>query len=79
MAWMGLAEESMVLSQNVILLNYQKETVEHCYILVCVCVSSVTQSCLTLKHYELCPTRYFCPWDFSGKNTGVIAIFFSRE
>ena len=24
-------------------------------------------------------TRLFCPWDFPGKNTGVVAISFSRE
>jgi len=22
--------------------------------------------------------RLLCPWDFSGKNTGEVAIFFSR-
>ena len=32
----------------------------------------VSQSCLTLcDPYGLYPTRLLCPWDFSGKNTGV--------
>ena len=34
-------------------------------------VSLVTKSCPTLQPYGLQPTRLFCPWDFSGKNTGV--------
>ena len=31
----------------------------------------VAQSCLTLCD----PTRLLCPWDFSGKNTGVGCYF----
>jgi len=30
--------------------------------------------CLSLSHVQLCglqSTRFFCPWDFPGKNTGV--------
>ena len=29
------------------------------------------QSCLTLWPYRLQPTRFLCPWDSPGKNTGV--------
>ena len=37
------------------------------------CVCSVVQSCLTcdLLVWPLQSARLFCPWDFSGKNTGV--------
>ena len=38
---------------------------------VCVCIS-VTKSCLTLlRPYRMQPIRLLCPWDSSGKNTGV--------
>ena len=38
------------------------------------------QSCPTLlRPHGLQPTRLLCPWDFSGKNTGMVAISFSRE
>ena len=30
-----------------------------------------SKSCLTLKQHGLQPARLLCPWDFSGKNTGV--------
>ena len=29
--------------------------------------------------YGLWPTRLLCPWDSPGKNTGVVAITYSRE
>ena len=29
------------------------------------------QPCLTLQSLGLQPTRFLCPWDFPGKNTGV--------
>ena len=52
MTQMGLVEESMVQSQNVVLLNYLKDTGTFLHIsvcvCVCVCVCSVTQSCLIL-------------------------------
>ena len=32
---------------------------------------TVDQSCLTLRSFGLWPARLLCPWDFSGKNTGV--------
>ena len=42
-------------------------------------VVKVTQSCPTLlRPRELESTRPLCPWDFSGKNTGVACHFFSR-
>ena len=25
----------------------------------------------SLQHHELWPTKFLCPWDFLGKNTGV--------
>ena len=34
-------------------------------------VCSATQSCLTLQRHGLDPTRFLCPWNFPGKNTGV--------
>ena len=40
------------------------------FIYVCVFVL-VTQSCSTLCHTRLQPTRLFCPWNSPGKNTGV--------
>ena len=42
---------------------------------VCVCVCTHVLSCLvmsgSLQPYRLQPTRVLCPWNFSGKNTGV--------
>ena len=35
----------------------------------------VAQSCVTLCDPR---SRFFCPWDFPGKNTGVGSISFSR-
>ena len=37
---------------------------------MCPCAKSL-QSCLTLRPRGLQPARLLCPWDFSGKNTGV--------
>ena len=38
----------------------------------CVCACSVTQLYLTLCNPTDCkPSRLLCPWNFSGKNTGV--------
>ena len=37
--------------------------------LVCVCMCLVMSD--SLQPCGLSPTRLFCPWDFSGKNTGV--------
>ena len=39
---------------------------------------SSAQSCPTLWFPGLQPTRLLCPWDFPGKNTGVVAISSSR-
>ena len=40
------------------------------------CVCSVTQMCLTLcDPHGLWPARLLCPWNFSGKNTGVSCHF----
>ena len=38
---------------------------------VCVCVYAGSVVSNSLQHYELHPTRLLCPWNFSGKNTGV--------
>ena len=38
---------------------------------VCVCVPSCSIMSNSLWSYGLEPTRLLCPWDFSGKNTGV--------
>ena len=35
--------------------------------------------CLTLRSHGLQPTRLLCPWDFSGKNTGVGCHFLLQE
>ena len=50
---------------------------------VCVCVhtcvcAKLLQLCPTLWPYGLYPTRLLCPWDSSGKKTGVVARTFSR-
>ena len=34
-------------------------------------VCSASQSCQTLQRHGLEPTRFLCPWNFPGKNTGV--------
>ena len=40
---------------------------------------SVAKSCLTLRPHGLQPARLrLCPWDFLGKNTGEVAISFSK-
>ena len=44
---------------------------------VCMC-AKLLQSCLTLRPCGLWPARLLCPWDSPGKNTGVVAIPFSR-
>ena len=36
------------------------------------------QSCPTLWFHVLEPARPFCPWNFPGKNTGWVAIPYSR-
>ena len=36
------------------------------------------QSCPTLRSHVLEPARPFCPWNFPGKNTGWVAIPYSR-
>ena len=41
-------------------------------------VCSVALSCLTLWSFGLWPTRLLCPWDFPGKNTGMVAVSSSR-
>ena len=38
-----------------------------------------TQSCPTLQHQGLQPTRLLCPWDSLGKNTEWVAISFFRD
>ena len=48
-----------------------RDTTKH-LLCVCVCVSRSFMS------DSLWPTRLFCPWDSLGKNTGVVAIPFSR-
>ena len=39
----------------------------------------VTQSCPTLRPHQLWPTRLLCPWDSTGKNTGVGCHFPLQE
>ena len=36
---------------------------------------SATQLCHTLQPHGLWPARLLCPWNFSGKNTGVDCYF----
>ena len=36
------------------------------------------QSCPTQQPYGLQPARLLCPWDSPGRNTGVVAISYSR-
>ena len=46
---------------------------------VCVCVFVRAQSCLTHWDPMDCTAGLLCPWNFLGKNTGVVAITYSRE
>ena len=39
---------------------------------------SVDKSCLTLRHFELYPSKFLCPWDFQSRILEWIAISFSR-
>ena len=39
----------------------------------------VTKSRLTFWNPFMTLARFFCPWDFPGKNIGVVAISYSRE
>ena len=39
----------------------------------------IAKLCLTLTIPWTVAHQAFCPWDFPGKNTGVVAIFFSRR
>ena len=41
---------------------------------------SISRSVLSdfLRPHGLWPTRFLCPWNSPGKNTGVVAISFSR-
>ena len=40
---------------------------------MCVCVYSVI--CNSLQTNGLQLTKFFCPWNFQGKNTGVVSPF----
>ena len=42
------------------------------------CVCSVTQLCPALCDPMDCSPPGSCPWNFSGRNTGVVAIFFPQ-
>ena len=55
-----------------------KITWELC-VCVCVCVCVWAQSCLTLWDPMDWTAGLLCPWNFPGKNTGVVAITYSRE
>ena len=47
--------------------------------MLCVCVRAracaCTQACLTLGDPWTVAARLLCPWDFPGKNTGVVCHF----
>ena len=45
---------------------------------VCVCVLVKVMS-NSLRPHGLQPTRLLCPWDSPGKNSGVVAIPFSKK
>ena len=38
---------------------------------MCLCVLGCLVMSDSLQHHGLQPTRLLCPWDFSGKSTGV--------
>ena len=38
---------------------------------VFMCACSVAKSCLTLRCHALWPAKLLCPWDSSGRNTGM--------
>ena len=43
------------------------------------CVSSITKSCPHLCNPMDWPASILCPWDFPGKNTGVVSLFLLQE
>ena len=47
---------------------------------VCVCVCVLSHPVIPdfLQPHGLQPTRFLCPWDFPGKNTGVGCLHFFR-
>ena len=45
---------------------------------VCVCVSHSVMPNSLLFH-RLQPTRFLCPWDFAGKDTGLVCRFLLLE
>ena len=48
----------------------------HIYTYIYTYTGLCTQSCLTLlPPHELKPTKFPCPWNFPGKNTGVDCHF----
>ena len=49
---------------------------KYLHIIICVCVCSVMPD--SLRPFGLQPARFFCLWDFSGKNTGVGSHFLFR-
>ena len=46
-----------------------------CYILDCVCVCVCSVMSDSLQPHRLQPAKLLCPWDFSGKNTGMGSHF----
>ena len=45
-----------------------------------ICCCLVTKLCPTLLwSHGLLPARFLCPWDFPGKNSGMVSIAFSRR
>ena len=50
------------------------QTLPDCLPKACVCAQLLKQ-CPTLQPHGLQPARIFCPWNFSGKNTGVGCYF----
>ena len=48
--------------------------------IVSVCVPAACSiECCSLWPQGLQPTRLLCPWNFPGKNTGVVAMLYSRD
>ena len=59
-------------SRNISLLILYPNVSRTCSFLPLLSLCSVAQSCSTLCDPMDCsPPRLLCPWDFSGKNTGV--------
>ena len=55
-----------------------KSTPSPVYTSVCLCVLSRSAMSDSVRPFGLEPTRFLCPWDSPGKNTGWVTMLSSR-